>query len=505
MQNTNSYVAEEDLSLPHSLRRSVWLLRDMESELPTTADNELDDKSEDLIISMRATLTAAYRSGKPKYVCAHCLQPLGLKIRNTRLDFFPFFAHYQDRDVFCPIKERNEVDPTRTVIDSEAQFKESALHRNMVEKLEEVIRLCHNFSKIQRNKLISTPAVIGFRRPSLYSKYRENIQVCYDALVGNPQIGLLVDRNAFYKMQGMFYMWIFPDFSTRYQVMCQKDILYMNRRNVFVFDSAEYYKELANRKYLSKTSKFDASHRYAYEESIRQGRLMLNCYWQIPVVKEDGFVAIEWIGPKLVAFDDLTFDMNTFEVFYHDSDQDFYHSYSPEKQALIDKWMAIKRDRWNLIFESIRERKERYERLLARRERRERLAYYYPLIESGEFVPVPFQDGATKLWGYRVNDLNVILPAFFDAKPFSQGYAWVRKKKHWGLIDYKGNGICKFVYSDIADLSGGFYSGKIGIVCDLINSEGRVVGTFDELCSFVDGCAKAKKIYRRVREYANPF
>ena len=52
---------------------------------------------------------------------------------------------------------------------------------------------------------------------------------------------MLVGRNAFYKMQKMFYLWVFPEFSTRFQRLSEKDILYMNRRNVFVFDSSDYY------------------------------------------------------------------------------------------------------------------------------------------------------------------------------------------------------------------------------------------------------------------------
>ena len=36
-------------------------------------------------------------------------------------------------------------------------------------------------------------------------------------------------------------MWFFPYFSPTQQEMCAKDIYYGNRRNVFVFDSKDYY------------------------------------------------------------------------------------------------------------------------------------------------------------------------------------------------------------------------------------------------------------------------
>jgi hypothetical protein len=84
--------------------------------------------------------------------------------------------------------------------------------------------------------------------------------------------------------------------------MCEKDILYMNRRNVFVFDSLDYYNNEINKKHLGN---IEPNHIFAYEESIRQKRLMLNCYWQVPVINEKGDPSISWKGPKLVAFDDI--------------------------------------------------------------------------------------------------------------------------------------------------------------------------------------------------------
>lgn len=445
----------DDISLPHSLRRSIWLIKDEEDGNDYTADEILDSKSQDIIFNMRSTLTAAYKSGESKYVCPFCGEPVGLKVRTNEGDFFPFFSHYQDSDDSCPLKTTNEIDPTRVVISSENRFKESVLHHDMVTKLKEILELSQSFKEIEVDRVISSPEVTGYRRPSLYSEYHGEMKICFDALVSNPQIGLLVGRNAFYKMQKMFYLWVFPDFSTKNQRMCEKDILYMNRRNVFVFDSLDYYNNEINKKHLGN---IEHNHIFAYEESIRQKRLMLNCYWQVPVINEKGNPSISWKGPKLVAFDDIVLDTDNYEAYFHDSDQDFYHSYSPEKQHLIDEWMRIKEDRWKKIFDSIEKRKLLYEQALARKERRERLAYYYPLIESGEITPVAFQDEKTKLWGYRYNDFEIIPPIYYEISPFYMGYAFVKKKRYWGIIDYKGNNLSSFEYKDVRDIAIGIYS-----------------------------------------------
>ena len=488
---TNNMSMLDDINLPHSLRRSIWLVRDEEEGYYYTADEVLDDKPQDIIFNMRSTLTAAYKSGESKYVCPFCGEPVGLKVRTNEGDFFPFFSHYQDSDDSCPLKTTNEIDPTRIVISSENQFKESILHQDMVTKLKEALELSQTFKDIEIDKVISTPEVTGYRRPSLYAIYNDETKVCLDALVSNPQIGLLVGRNAFYKMQKLFYLWVFPDFSTKNQRMCEKDILYMNRRNVFVFDSLDYYKKESNKRHLGN---IEPNHIFAYEESVRQKRLMLNCYWQVPVVSGDGKVSISWNGPELVAFEDILFDKDSFEAYYHDSDQDFYHSYSQDKQLLIDEWMRIKKDRWKKIFDSIEKRKILYEQTLARKERRERLAYYYPLIESGEITLVPFQDKKTKLWGYRYNEFEVIPPIYYEARPFYMGYAWAKKMTYWGIIDYKGNRIHNFVYKELTELSQTLYKVVRKDIIELINYKGNNLGTFRALLPFTINQVRAKAL-----------
>ena len=55
-----------DENLPHSLRRSIWLIKDEEDGNNYTADELLDTKQEDILFGMRSTLSAAYKSGEYK-------------------------------------------------------------------------------------------------------------------------------------------------------------------------------------------------------------------------------------------------------------------------------------------------------------------------------------------------------------------------------------------------------------------------------------------------------
>lgn len=478
-------------NMPASLRRSIWLVQDEGDGETYTADEILDDQPQGIIFDIRHSLYASYKSGEYKYVCKQCQQPLGLKVRTHEGDFFPFFSHFQNSGL-CPLKNQIEIDPTRSAHERLVAFKTSSLYELMIERLKEVLGMTDNFIGIEENKVISKPEIKGYRKPAIYSHFN-NIEVCFDLLVSNPLISLLVGRNAFYKLHKMFYLWLFPSFTVENQRLCQKDILYMNRRNVFVFDSKDFC--CGDNKTFRNQNSHSSSHLYAYEESIRLNKLMLNCYWQTPEIKEINgktHISIKWNGPKLVAFDELNFDWETFELYYHDSDQDFYKSYPVEIQRQIDEWMKIKKDRWVKIFDSIEKRKILYAQLLAKRERKERLKYYYSLIQDGDMDINVRYDEKSKLYGFSVEEFDLIPPIYYDAKPFYCGYAWVRKKEKWGVIDYQNNRIINFQYSQLSELGNGLFYAYKNQKNILIDYKGEQKGsiTFDIIEKLKDGLYK---------------
>lgn len=193
-----------DESLPHSLRRSVWLVQDEEDNETYTADEILDGQPQGIIFDIRHSLYASYKSGEYKYICKQCQQPLGLKVRTHEGDFFPFFSHFQNSGE-CPLKNQIEIDPIHSARERETVFKASALYQHMIERLKEVLKRTLGFNIIEENKVISKPGIKGYRKPAIYTHFN-NAEVCFDLLVSNPLVGLLVGRNAFYKLHKMFYM-----------------------------------------------------------------------------------------------------------------------------------------------------------------------------------------------------------------------------------------------------------------------------------------------------------
>ena len=53
-----------DESLPHSLRRSVWLIQDEEDAETYTADEILDGQPQGIIFDIRHSLYVSYKSGE---------------------------------------------------------------------------------------------------------------------------------------------------------------------------------------------------------------------------------------------------------------------------------------------------------------------------------------------------------------------------------------------------------------------------------------------------------
>jgi hypothetical protein len=153
----------------------------------------------------------------------------------------------------------------------------------------------------------------------------KGVKVGVDFQLYTTFVSKILEKSLRIKKQKTCSIWLFPFFSPTQQEMCAKDIYYGNRRNVFVFDSRHYYTDN-----VSELNSFKglvpqySDYKYAQEESEKAGKLMLNCFWQIPTVK-DGTLQIGW-RHKLVAFDELTFDKETGDVFYYDSDKEFEHS-----------------------------------------------------------------------------------------------------------------------------------------------------------------------------------
>lgn len=410
----------------------------------------LDTMTEAELTKLKELQSIAKNSGKHKYVCAICGQPLRLDSRQyaSRKYKSYFFSHYSSGDD-CPLKSSSDsVDPIKSTINWYGRFKESQIHKDMCRVLQEILTGDVRFSCIETYPTINIYGMnVHWHKPDVSASFYGN-QLVFETLMYNSFISRIVEKDSFYRLANMYLLWIFPYFSVDNQAMHEKDVYYTHKRNIFVFDSASYYRTGND----SDTQKpvlpkfIEEGYQFAQEESLKQKRLMLNCYWQIPVIK-DGQVKIEW-HRKLVGIEELTYDAIKKEVFFHNSDYDFKEIADPEKRKLIEDWERAKEDRWVNVLHGVEERRKQYEISNAKKILQEKKLEIVSRVDSGELVPEPYEENGK--YGYKVDDVEFIKPQYQKAFPFRNGVAIVIKKKKWGLINYSNTPVIDNVYEKIS-------------------------------------------------------
>lgn len=476
MNQENLYVP---LSQDEKTERSIQLLIDAESGEIVEADEILDcGVDEKILIDMRHALKLAQRSGHYKYLCAFCEQGVQLVCRRSSSgkNIF-FFSHFYKSDD-CPVKTTTTQNPIEILKNKQNAFKESKMHKDMIFHMGECLALDSSFSKCSLypdTYIKDTSISVDFRRPDIVSYYsrdgKDAVPLIIELHLYTSLLSIILERDTFYREHKMNLLWIFPEFSPLNQRIGQKDIYYRNKRNVFVFDED------------------------AYESSLKNKTLMLKCWWPIPV-ENDGKIVNEW-HHKFISIRDLKFDSETYEVYYHDSDKDFYENSDSELQSKINKWEEAIRVRTSHLKDSLEEKAKRVASQKEKLDRVEQIRRFRELLsmaERREITPEAYCDDATHLYGFRLGEFILVKPRFTKIGSWVDGIIPV-KQAHWGAINYAGAKIIPFQYDIIGEFKDGVAvaekDGKDGI----IDAKGNIVVPFeyDWIGGFEDGVARAKK------------
>lgn len=80
-------------------------------------------------------------------------------------------------------------------------------------------------------------------------------------------------------------------------------------------------------------------------------------------------------------------------------------------------------------------------------------------IIAQEPVPMLLKNGRYSFVKFGTKDI-VIPNQFDDARPFKNGYAFVKEKGKWGAINNSGEIVLQPIYEKIAEISGGYYKAQ---------------------------------------------
>ena len=422
-------------------QRTIVDIFDSETGEQMDADELLDGNEEGLNMQIRSGLVLAQKSGIYKYCCSYCNQPLSLTRRRLPQGGYSiyYFTHFKDSED-CPIKTVNDQgNPYGWAKKVYLGRKGGKLHQDMQRKLMHVLERDIHFSDSKEFKTIKDKTIIDeWRRPDIATSYKGK-PIIFEFQLCSTFINGILDRTSFYKIVSMNLIWIFPKFDKNDQELCEKDTFYSHKRNVFVFDSVEYYKNDGIDLPFN-------GYRCAYEESIRQGKLMINVWWQTPSIVL-GNVHITW-HHKLISFAELTIDDSTNDVYYHDSDADFYNIANLEEKRIIDEWEQVKKERWDKIWNNVRSRQEKYEKEKTLSQEAIRVRTLLRELHSGYRSLEPYQD-KNELWGYKIEDIIVVRPRYTQITDFKGDIAWV-KMATWGAINSLGKKVVNFQYTELS-------------------------------------------------------
>ena len=509
-------IEESDYSKQHKVKRTIVDLIDVETGELVNADELLTDEQNNdkaVFSKMREALVLAQKSGIHKYICAVCNQPVRLNSRQYQgCDHVSnFFSHFSYSDE-CPAKtlsNGNIVAQTNTLL---SRFKQSIVYESMFKTLSDLLTKSIDVSslEIRNNKNGLHDSII----PEFRLLYKNKTKIGIDFQLYTTFVSKILEKSFRARKQKECSMWFFPYFSPTQQEMCAKDIYYGNRRNVFVFDSKDYYtNNITNLNSFKSIVPLYADYKYAQDESKKTNRLMLNCFWQIPLV-EEGKLKIAW-QHKLVSFEELTFDEDTGDIYYYDSDKDFNNTMNSQLYELLLNWKEEIKIRWNELEKVIAKRPDKCSSYSIETKEQKKMKSIMSLLKDGKNI-TSFYDEESDKYGYKIEDEQIIKPQYVEACDFdSNNIAIIKQTSNgkYGAINILGKKVINIQFTEIQHLVNDLYVCRKDKTCGLFSiNKGEILKTnylditklTDERLLVHEGYYDYERYYLGTNSYGTP-
>ncbi len=370
-----------------------------------SANDILIQKSAEEISKIRFDLENAVRNNKPYLICPCCHQMLKISSRsigwgNNHQDI-QFFTHAV-KNIHCDLKRDYDYNISTSGEEIGGLYDNSHL-KNIRE-----IAYSSLISKTSSEKGISNVKITNYihseelpimkrRLADITAEYNSH-NIAFEFVTLNTHTSKVHDRDIFYLINNYHVFWIFGlNSNVNYNELRRsvaKDILFTNKRNVFVFDLE------------------------AQNATKQLGELILKCNW----LDEDDewHYQIEKNGKngELISIDKITFDAESCRPYYYNADKKYYllHPYASMpsipnkedlKQNILNAW-EYECNRNNAIDN----------------------------ILKNDGTIEAFYDGSK--WGFKYDDVIFIEPTFPSEPIFSHGYAIVNNGTKFGVVNRLG-------------------------------------------------------------------
>lgn len=283
------------------IKRTINEVLDCETGEPIDA-NEFFLKPFDELINYRSELQKAIKNYRePLFTCYYCRQKIrirgGTGFSTTRKKDSFHFAHLKDSDE-CPIKTNNTL--TRAEVDRIKYngAKESHLHLKLKERIAECLRRNEEsrgeISNVEVEKTISDRISKDWKKPDINALFFEK-RIAIELQLSTTWLDVITERQHFYSENGIYIFWVFPQFEAEDDIrkLTYSDVVYTNNQNAYIFDND------------------------CYEQSKTQENLILKCFYK-RYRREELTIYEQW-EETYVTLTDLTFNLENFKMYYHDS------------------------------------------------------------------------------------------------------------------------------------------------------------------------------------------
>lgn len=285
------------------IKRTINEVLDMETGECIDANDFFRKNISDLTV-FRSELNRAIEGFRqPLFTCYYCKQKIKIRGGNTRganrkEDIF-HFAHLNDSEN-CAIKTNHNF--TKDEVDRIKYngAKESILHQkikgNIAEFLNCNLETKKEISDIEVEKIVRNAVSKSWKKPDINAYFLDK-RMAIELQLSTTWLSVITQRQEFYKNQGIYIFWVFRDFDENdYQrKLTINDVVYTNNQNAYVFDDE------------------------AVELSKQANDFILKCYFKT-YFRNEMELGERWDN-EFIKLSDLTFDSETFKVFFRDTEK----------------------------------------------------------------------------------------------------------------------------------------------------------------------------------------
>lgn len=246
----------------------------------------------DLRRKLKSNLIRALKNNEDPtgLACALCYQPVHIIGNESQKMYF----RHGIESGSCPIKTgaKHSQEEIRCMKYNGA--KESPLHKELKHHIANALERDSLFSNTYIEKTVrATGLSKEYRRPDV-STTLGNKKVVFEIQLSTTFLDVVISREEFYQEEKIFILWVFNGFTDDGKRFTEKDVYYANKCNAFIISDET--------KVLTRET----------------GKLHLVCHYKEPYLNESD-IAYRWKN-KIVTFEDLSFDTETYKVYYFNYD-----------------------------------------------------------------------------------------------------------------------------------------------------------------------------------------